>query len=338
MNRVAKLVEIGRIEIEEEVIPTLFLGDAQNVIVKLKAVGICGSDLHYFKEGGLGSFKVPLPMGLGHEPSGEIVESNNVHFPVGTLVALEPGLVCHHCEYCVQGKHNLCKDVEFMSANAPGSFADYISVHVSQCFPVDKERFTPEMAALLEPLGVAAHTLNRLRPEPSSKFAIFGAGPIGLCLANWISHMGHEVTAIVDPLKYRTDIAVEKGWVTNGYNDDEEVKGIDQVDYVIDAAGFQNVIDKCYNVVKPGGKVALVGIPEVDSLEYNPHRMRIKEVDIVNVRRSNQNMDKLIDHYNRWDTEIESIVTHRFPLEDIQKAFEIAAGYEDDILKGMITT
>ena len=149
-NRVAKLTQIRKIEIFEEDIPLLREGQ---ILVAMKSVGICGSDMHYFKEGGLGSFKNPLPMYMGHEPSGVIVDANgSTKFKEGDRVAVEPGMPCVTSYWSMKGKHNLCEKSTFMGANAQGAFSDYVIVEELQLVKIP-DSMSFNLASLLEPLG-----------------------------------------------------------------------------------------------------------------------------------------------------------------------------------------
>ena len=345
-NRVAKLVEIGKIEVYEESYDPDEIKEGF-LSVKLTRVGICGSDIHYFKEGGLGSFKNPLPMDIGHEPAGRVINSRSKKFKDGDYIAIEPGRVCLDCNFCHQGKHNMCSNVMFMGANAPGAFRDYITIHESQAFKVTNQnpgvhdRFTSHIA-LYEPLGVAIHAFNRMDKQYFGKsLAIFGAGPIGLSLLRVAKRLGFKEVIVLDNLQYRLRVAEELGADRTFASDSEAVEYIKRycggVDYVLDAAGFQSVIDKSTAIVKPGGTIGLVGIPEVDNLTYNPHQLRIKEVNIINVRRSNQTLQACDDMFKDDYVFMYKVASHTDNIESIQQAFERVASYSDNVIKGMIS-
>lgn len=329
-TRVAKIVAEEKIEIFEEEVPVLKDGQ---VLVKLKAVGICGSDLHFFRHCGLGSFKNPLPIDIGHEPAGEVVESKHESFKAGQHVAIEPGLVCYNCDFCTKHKYNLCKNVKFLGANDIGAFRDYIILEPERLMLVLNQQMMPhEKAALLEPLGVALHAVDRIHIL-GSEVAILGAGTIGLCLLSVLKKSGCDVT-VFEPLEYRRAMAEKFG--AKAFDIDKTNEFKNSFETVFDAAGMQDSFTKMMNVVGAGGEVCVVGIPEIDMFSINPHQMRIKEVSLHNSRRSN---DKLHTAYNEYllNTTVENMITHRMPLEDIQKGFEIASKYQDGAIKVMIT-
>ena len=337
-NRVAKLTQIRKIEIFEEEIPKLQKGQ---IFVAMKSVGICGSDMHYFKEGGLGSFKNPLPMYMGHEPSGIIVDSNGSEkFKEGDRVAVEPGMPCVTSYWSMKGKHNLCEKGTFMGANAQGAFADYVIVEELQLVKIP-DNMSYNLASLLEPLGVCLHTANLIEPKFTESATIFGAGPIGLCMYSILEKAGVKDIFMVDKLPYRVKFAKEFGASESFLLADDYNKKIKELTHgmgttmAIDTGGTAESIDGCINVSSVNGKVALIGIPEADFVNYNPHRMRTKELTIKNVRRSNQTLDDCVKHYT-GDNNIEKIISHEFNFEDIQKAFDLVADYGDQVLKCII--
>jgi L-iditol 2-dehydrogenase len=337
-NKVAKLTQIRKIEIFEEEIPKLQKGQ---ILVAIKSVGICGSDMHYFKEGGLGSFKNPLPMYMGHEPSGIIVDSNGSEkFKEGDRVAVEPGMPCVTSYWSMKGKHNLCEKGTFMGANAQGAFADYVIVEELQLVKIP-DTMSYNLASLLEPLGVCLHTANLIEPKFTESATIFGAGPIGLCMYSILEKAGVKDIFMVDKLPYRVKFAKEFGASESFLLADDYNKKIKELTHgmgttmAIDTGGTAESIDGCINVSSVNGKVALIGIPEADFVNYNPHRMRTKELTIKNVRRSNQTLDDCVKHYT-GDNNIEKIISHEFNFEDIQKAFDLVADYGDQVLKCII--
>ena len=338
-NRVAKLVEIQRIEIFEEELPKLQPGQ---ILVAMKSVGICGSDMHYFKEGGLGSFKTPLPMYMGHEPAGQVIDANgSLKFKEGDRVAVEPGMPCITSFWSLKGKHNLCDKGTFMGANAQGAFADYVIVEELQLVKIP-DSMSYDLASLMEPLGVCLHTANLIEPKFIESATIFGAGPIGLSMFSILKKMGLKNIFMVDKLKYRVDFAKKFGATDAFLLSDDWIKKIKSqtenlgTTLAIDTGGTTDSIDGCINVAAVNGRVALIGIPEADWVSYNPHRMRSKELTIKNVRRSNQTLDDCVINYSE-DSEMEQIITHKYEFENIQQAFELVAQYNDKVIKCIIT-
>ena len=337
-NRVAKLVDIRKIEIFEEDIDVLTDG---KILVAMKSVGICGSDMHYFKEGGLGSFKNTLPMYMGHEPAGVVVDANgSKKFKEGDRVAVEPGMPCISSYWSMKGKHNLCEQGTFMGANAQGAFSDYVIVDELQLVKIP-DSMSFNLASLLEPLGVCLHTANLLKPKFTESATIFGAGPIGLCMFSILKKMGLTEIYMIDKLQYRVDFAKKFGATNSFLLDDSSVKKIKHATQnrgtilSIDTGGTSESINGCIDVSSINGRIALVGIPEADFVDYNPHKMRTKELTIKNIRRSNQTLDDCVKNYTN-DVEIENIISHEYDFENIQQAFDLVADYGDEVLKCII--
>ncbi|MEK7669382.1 MAG: alcohol dehydrogenase catalytic domain-containing protein [Patescibacteria group bacterium] len=337
-NRVARLVEIGKIEIFEEELPPL---QKDEVLVAIKSVGICGSDIHYFLEGGLGSFKQKLPMEMGHEPSGVVVDSlADGEFNERDRVTIEPGRACFFCSWCVKGKHNLCENVKFMGANAPGALADYVIVHRSQLAKIPA-KMSYKMAALLEPLGIGLHAANLIQPKNTESVVIFGAGPIGLCLMKILQKAGMSEIYMIDILPYRVKFA-EKMGATKAFLFRDAIAEIKKLTnnrgttYTFDAAGAQDSITACGELVSVGGTIGLIGIPTDDFIKYNPHRLRTKEIRIQNVRRSNQTMHDCVKLFSN-DFELEKIITHSFDFKDVQKGFDLVSAFKGNVIKCVIT-
>ena len=332
--KVAKLVSPRRMEVFECDIPRVRLG---KVLVRVEAAGICGSDLHYFIHGGIGSRTAPLPMSLGHEAAGVVEQvMYGGRFEVGDRVAIEPGLNCGECAYCRRGLPNLCPKTEFIGANSPGAFSEYLLADERQLVKIPGTT-TMEEAAMLEPFGVALHAVRMAGVGPSDRVAVFGAGPIGMCIAMAAKISGAWNVAVCDPLEYRSkfarsmDAGADEGWVRDG-----QLWGGFSADVAFDAAGTQESVDDCFQVALPGGRVALVGIPTYDTLQYNPHIARTKELTIFNVRRSRHTTATALDLLYYRNLPLGEMVTHRWPLESIQEAFETAAEYRDGIVKGVI--
>ncbi len=337
-NRIAKLVDIGKIEIFEEEIPSL---KENELLIAIKASGICGSDVHYFTDGGLGSFNSPLPMYMGHEPSGIIIDANkSSKFKNGDRVAIEPGRPCVTSYWSLKGKHNLCDKGTFMGATSQGAFADYVIVDEIQLVKIP-DNMSFEVGALLEPLGVCLHTTNLIKPNFTQSATIFGAGPIGLSMLSILKKMGLKQIFMVDKLPYRVENAKIFG-ATDAFliNSDyiSEIKRYTKefgTHHAIDTGGANQTIEGCINVVSTGGTISLIGIPVEDKLMYNPHKIRTKEVTIQNIRRSNQTLEDCINLYTD-DHNIDKIITHKFLLENIQQAFNLVTTYEDKVIKCMI--
>lgn len=334
---IAMLQDARSIIIKKEPMPQPKAGE---MLVRITHAGICGSDLHYFRHGGLGSFKSKLPMYLGHEPAGVVVDPNGLtDFQHGDRVAIEPGCPCLDSKWSLVGKHNLCERGTFMGAgDTPGCFATFVCVKAIQVLKIP-DNVESSLASLCEPLAVALHTYklcgNRTLDLIDGSAVIFGAGAIGLCHLIILVSRGVRDVYMVDPLEYRRKFALELG-AAGAFASISELEK--KFELVVDCAGTIESFEACLQASEVNGTLALVGIPETDYLHFNAHKARTKELVIINVRRSNQCLATCLKMLSKDPTvahKCKHLITHEMPLSNIQRAFEIAADY-DDCLKILI--
>jgi L-iditol 2-dehydrogenase len=337
-HEVAVLQHVRKMVVKKEPIPQ---PKADELVIRVTHAGICGSDLHYFRHGGLGSFMTPLPMPMGHEPAGIVLNANGVPgFKEGDRVAVEPGCPCLSSKFSLLGKHNLCERGTFMGAeNAPGCFSTYICVNKIQLSKVP-ENVDLNLACVAEPLAIAVHTYKlcgaRTHDLINGSAVVFGAGAIGLGHLIILKAQGVREVFVVDPLEYRRRLAIDLGATAVFASGSELGK---KCEMVIDCAGTNESFDSCIRAAAVNGVLALVGIPEADFLHFNPHQARIKELLIVNVRRSNQTLDtclQILSDLPEVASKCKRLISHEFPLKDIQHAFELASDYADGCMKIII--
>ena len=223
--KVAVMTDIQKIGFEERPIP---VPKDDEVLVKLDYVGICGSDLHYYETGAIGDFVVEPPFVLGHEPGGVVVEVGKdvKHLQVGDRVALEPGKTCGHCEFCKEGKYNLCPDVVFFATPpVDGVFQEYVAHEAALCFKLPDNVSTLE-GALIEPLAVGFHAAIQGDAHLGQKAVVMGAGCIGLVSMMALKARGVSEVYVVDVMDKRLDKAMELGatGVINGMKEDVAAK------------------------------------------------------------------------------------------------------------------
>jgi L-iditol 2-dehydrogenase len=316
------------------------------VLVAMKAVGICASDIHYYIHGAIGNQICAYPQVLGHECAGIIARAasgSSLH--EGDRVAVDPGLPCLTCEHCASGHFNLCPRVIFLGMpRMPGAFQEYTALSVRQVHRIP-DAMTMSEAALLEPLGVAYHANNLASVRHNETVAVFGAGAVGLLTLAVAKTRGAGRTFVFDKNDYR--LAAAKNYyradsVANVNNCDplaflaEHTHGRG-VDVVFEAAGEPESIEWAFESARIGGRVMLIGIPAQDRITFNAHSLRRRELLVQNVRRSNVGVDHCVDLVKRGPITLGPLATHRFPLERITDAFEIAAAYRDNVIRAMIT-
>lgn len=313
---------------------------ANRLLLRVRAVGICGSDLHYYLEGGIGSAKVNEPLVIGHEFAAEVVDerAREFGFEPGQLVAVDPAEPCGLCEWCLDGYPNLCPDVRF--AGAPpfeGALAEYVTAKPDALFAVP-EAFDPATTALLEPLGVAIHALELARLRPLESVAVLGAGPIGLLLLQVAKRAGAGKVFVIDPLRYRTRLAEQLG--ADAVADQPEA--VDQltsgrgVDVVLEATNSPRGPEDAAHIVRIGGRAVLVGIPEGDRFTMTASVARRKGLSIKMSRRMGHVYPKAIQLVEEGSVQLLPLVTHRFPLAGTPEAFALHADYRDGVIKSVI--
>lgn len=339
-----KLTGIEQMEVVETDKPPVAGKD--EVLIEIKYIGVCGSDVHYYTEGRIGSQVVEYPFIVGHECSGKIVAAGSdvTHLEVGDLVAVDPSIHCGHCEQCLKGRPHTCLNVKFLGCpgQMEGCLQQYIVMPASACYPVN-DLMDAEEAALLEPFTIGVYAVKQAGMQSDEKsIAIFGAGPIGLSILMKLEADGHKNTGIIEPLGYRREKAAQIGaaWTIDpsAENVPEKVKShaSDMLDIVFEASGEQDAIDNALQILKPGGKLILIGIPASAKFVFNMDLMRRKEITVINVRRQNHCVEEAIQLVADRKVNLKQMVTHYFQLRKTPVAFDMVAGYRDNVIKAMI--
>jgi L-iditol 2-dehydrogenase len=305
--------------------------------VRVAAVGICGSDMHSYAEGGVGDSPCRYPMVLGHEPSGVVLKvgSGVSRWQVGDYGALEPAVFCYHCEFCLRGQHNLCSNLRFMSTpGEPGFFREVVNVPAHNMLPVTAN-VSVEEASLMEPLAVVLHTLLLGSFRAGESALVMGAGPIGLLTVAALKLFGAKRVWAVEPVKHRREMALAMGATTTFDPSDPEIRNLN-AEIAFDCAAKAATVNECLAAVKPGGRVVLTGIHSELQVPFNIHVMRRNEISVFGVRRSNNEAedarDLLQDHIKLFAP----LITHKRKLEDISAAFKLNESYSDGVGKMLI--
>ncbi len=322
------------------------LQNQNDVKIKLAAIGVCGSDIHYYSVGKIGTQVVEYPFPVGHECSGTIEEvgANVTNVKVGDLVVVDPAVYCGVCDQCLAGRPHTCRNGKFLGCpgQLDGCLGEYIVMPDFTCFPVTG-KLNPAQAALIEPLSIGVYAVNVAEiKSKSTSVAIFGAGPIGLSILFKLLVDGIKNIGVVEPLEYRLEKAKEIGAAYFIHPEKESVEEVVKqkeeylLDVVFEASGEQDAINNALKILKPGGKLVLIGIPTSAEYTFNMDLMRRKELSVVNVRRQNHCVQEAIDLVVEGKIEIEKMVTHNFSLEETAAAFDMVEGYKDGAIKAMI--
>jgi len=316
-----------------------------DVLLKLAAAGVCGSDVHYYQTGRVGTQVVSFPYRIGHECSATVAQIGNAvkGVKVGDKVVVEPAVSCHNCDQCKIGRENTCRNIKFLGTPSQfdGCFCEYMVMPAENCLIVN-EKLTPIQAALIEPFTIGLYAVKQGQSPYNDKIAILGSGPIGLSCMTAARLKGAEKIYMTDKLDYRLAVAKKHGadWTGNPDKIDivKEINKIEPggVDVVFECAGQQSTIDEGIEILRPGGKLVLVGIPREERISFSIDKIRRKEITIINIRRQNLTTKESIDLLASKKVNVDFLVTHKFKFKDSVKAFETAAGYKDGVIKAMV--
>ncbi len=314
-------------------------------LVKVKVVGICGSDLHYYQHGRIGDFVVEGDLILGHECAGEVVAVGSAvkTLCVGDRVALEPGKTCGKCKYCKAGKYNLCPDVEFF-ATPPyhGVFANYVTHPEDMCFKLP-DHVSDVEGALVEPLSVGLHASGTGGVKLGDTVVIFGAGCIGLVTLLSCKARGASKVHVVDVLENRLETARRLG-ATETINA-RECNAVDRIaeltkgqgaDVVIETAGSEATVKQTADVVARGGTIVLVGMTAKDESSFNFMKLLGKEGQIKTIFRYRNLYPVAINAIASGAIDVKSIVSHEFDFDHVKEAFDFVSNNAKDVVKAII--
>jgi L-iditol 2-dehydrogenase len=318
----------GDVRLHEEDDPTPLPGEE---LLRVGAVGICGSDLHWYSESGIGDARLRAPLVLGHEFGGVITAGPRA----GTLVAAEPAISCQSCEDCLAGNPNVCERVRFAGhGSIDGALRQLVAWPSRALFPLP-DTFSAVDAAMLEPLGVALFAMELGHPGPGASVGVFGCGPIGLLVVQLARLAGATVIVATDRLAPRLEAARRLGathpvraGATNA--EDGELAAVATstgrrgLDVVFEVAGDDAAVGAAVETARPAGRVVLVGIPADDRTSFRASVARRKGLTIKLVRRGRNTYPRAIDLVARGLVDVRSIVTHRFPLDRADEAFRVA--------------
>jgi L-iditol 2-dehydrogenase len=337
------LTGLNRIEIADKPIPELLKSD--EVLVRMKSVGVCGSDIHYYRSGNIGSQVVQFPFTLGHEGAGVIEKTGNAvkTLKPGDRVAIDPAMPCYNCDQCKTGRYHTCRNLKFLGSpgQSEGCLSEFIVIPSSSCFPIP-ENMTLDQAALSEPLAIALYAVRSAGPLAGKSIAILGAGPIGISVM--LSAIAHGVGKVymTDKIDERLALASEMGaqWTGNAEKSDIVreilIEEPQQIDLVFECCGQQVAADQAVQLLKPGGRLMIIGIPSFRRWSFDVDNLRRKEISIQNVRRQNGVVKETIEMISSGRLNPDRMQTHNFSLDDAGKAFELVAGYREGVMKAMI--
>lgn len=320
--KVARLHGVKDLRLHDEPDPISKPGEA---VLRVTSIGVCGSDLHWFSESGIGDARVTRPLVLGHEFAG-VVQTGALK---GRRVAVDPAIPCGECEFCEEGNPNFCTNLHFAGHGADdGAMRECISWPERQMFPLP-DALSDDDGAMLEPLGVAIHAVDLGHIRTGMRVAVFGSGPIGLLTLQMARVAGAAELFATDILPHRIDAA--KGFGPTVIKADgteaaqiQAATGKRGVDVSFETAGENEAVEAAMAATKPGGTVVLVGIPSDDRTSFTASVARRKGLTIRMSRRMKLTYPRAIRLVEKGMVDVRSLVTHHYPLTESVQAFETA--------------
>jgi L-iditol 2-dehydrogenase len=331
-----KLTGLHQMELREAPRPEIV--QDTDVLIQMAQVGICGSDVHYYAEGGIGSQRVAYPWTVGHEGAGIVAEVGPAvtRVQIGDRVALDPAQPCGVCDQCRSGRPHTCRALNFLGCpgQVEGCLAEYTRMPESSCYPIP-DTMSFEQAALVEPLSIAVHAarLAAALPghSPGETVGILGAGPIGLSALLAAKAAGAGRVFVSEPLAERRALAVQMGAEAAEL---ETVSGA--VDVIYECSGSPEALDTGVECLAPGGRFLLIGIPSSNRISLDINNLRRKELCVQNVRRQNGCVARTIAMIASGAVDVLPMVTHRLPFAQTPHGFALVSDYQDGVVKAMV--
>lgn len=338
--RVLRLHQPRDLRMHDEPKPQPKAGEA---LVRIASVGICASDVHWFKDGRIGTTILTEPLVLGHEASGvvEAVGEGVENIKPGTRVAIEPSKPCGRCEFCRSGNMNVCPDVLFFGTPpTDGCLRDYITWPAHLVMPVP-DLLTMDEAAMAEPLAIGIYAVKLAQVEADSAALVIGAGAVGLSVLQALRAYGIDKVVVSEQIESRRSIALKLGACAVCSPCDveslrTEITGGRGFDVVFECAGDAEAVAEASRLASVLGRVMVVGIPDEDRYIFDAGSSRRKQLTAVFVRRSNQTTEEAISLAERKLVDIASYATHTFTLEQAEEALRLAETKADGVVRAVV--
>lgn len=326
-------------------VPDPKIKNQNDVLIKMERVGVCGSDIHYYTTGKIGSQVVEYPFPVGHEGAGTVIEVGSLvtNVSVGDKIAIEPAMPCWECDQCKAGRPHTCRKLRFLGCpgQADGCLSEYIVMPDSSCFKLEENMILDD-GALSEPLAIGVYAIKQSIPMKAASVGILGFGPIGMSVMLPALAEGAESIFVTDKIAERLAKAEQMGAKYAGNPDNEDVVSNitelqpNMLDVVFECCGKQEAIDNAFDLLKPGGKLMIIGIPEFDHWSIPVDKGRHKEITITNVRRQNHALEPTLEMMKNKVLDAHQMVTHRFSFDQTKEAFDLVDNYADGVMKAMI--
>jgi L-iditol 2-dehydrogenase len=325
-NRAAVMTELGTIVIEERPEPT---PDPMQAVVRVEAVGVCGSDTAYYKVGRIGDYVVDGPIILGHEVSGQVIHVGSAvtNVAVGDRVAVEPGTPCRNCRECMAGRYHLCPDLVFL-ATPPydGALLERMTIDARNLYRMP-DSMTYEEGALLEPLSVGIWGCKRAGLEGGDDVLVTGAGPVGLLAAAAARALGAGSVTVTDLSDFRLGLARKMGFATER----SEAPTDERFDVLLECSGAAGVFGQVLRRLRPAGRAAMIGMSKEESIGLPLAQLNVLELTLSLVNRYNHTWPLAIELVSSGRIDVAPLVTHHFPLAEAADALTLASRVTDSV-------
>jgi L-iditol 2-dehydrogenase len=326
--------------------PTPQLTGAHDVLLRVDTVGICGSDIHYYRQPEVGSAVVRYPHITGHELAATVLEvgAEVKCLRAGQRTAVDPLIPCGECDQCLAGRKHTCRRQKFLGypGQLPGALVEYLVMPAACCSPVP-DSLSDDQAAVVEPLSIGLYAARLAQLTSGKRVGIVGSGPIGLCTLLAIrAETPGAIAYVTDLVDNRLTVALTCGaaWTGNPQREDvvASIRHLEPLglDVVFECAGEQDALDQSVQLLKPGGELLVIGIPEAERISFNASLLRRNELRILNVRRQNECVESAIELIRGGRVDVGPLVTHHFPLEQVADAFEMVSTRKDGVVKALI--
>jgi L-iditol 2-dehydrogenase len=339
----------GPADLRVEQIPRPGTPGPGQVLLRVTAVGICGSDLHTYKDGRIGDNVLETPLTLGHEFAAvveavgpEAIGGDFQPLRPGMRVAVDPAQPCWRCPMCEEGHPNLCYNLHFCGSYPDeGSLRQWMHMPARTCFPVP-DTIDNASAALLEPLGIAVHAVDLAKIRVANSVAILGAGCIGLSILHLAKLSGAQPIFVSDKFPWRLALAERLGAIPINCDQTDPVQAVlkatngQGVDVAIEAAWADHSAQQAAEMARLGGRLVMVGISEDDCLTFKHSTVRRKGLTIRLARRMKHTYPRSIRLVESGAVDMNDMISHRFPLERTPEAFAMNLAYQDEVVKVVI--
>lgn len=339
------MVLTGIRQMEMREVPDPKIDNDTDVLIKMERVGVCGSDIHYYATGKIGSQVVEYPFAVGHEGAGTVLEVGKAvtHVKIGDKIAVEPAMPCWECDQCKVGRPHTCRNLRFLGCpgQAEGCLSEYLVMPETSCVKLDDPLILDD-GALSEPLAIGVYAVRQSIPMKNATVGILGFGPIGMSVLLPAQAEGAKSIYVTDKIDARLNMAKKMGAKYAGNPDEEDVVSEicslepNMLDVVFECCGKQEALENAIDLLKPGGKLMIIGIPEFDYWKLSADKGRRKEITFTNVRRQNHALEPTLEMMKNKAFDAHQMVTHRFSFDQTKEAFDLVDNYADGVMKAMI--